>query len=132
MIKQILSEEYFNRKSKQKPDLKPLPPIFNPRPKFFVFGKISKQSNFLQLTQVADKAKKSEDGEEDYFGLVNPDKIVSNELNTIRVYETKNKYIKKPTIMKKPTRNKSSQNTLIDLVEDNYIDDARYFDDNRQ
>jgi hypothetical protein len=124
LIKQILSEEYFTKKPKEKHEIRPLPSVFNPRPKFFVFGKISKQTNFLQNEDKTDKIKL--DDEEDHFGLVKHDKIIANELNTIKVYQSHKKQIeKKSTMLRKPTK-KTSNDALIDL-DDNYINDPRYF-----
>jgi hypothetical protein len=124
LIKMILDDEYFSKKPKNKFEKKPLPPVFNPRPKFFVFNKISKQTPFLNHDELREKNKK--ENEEDYFGLVNPEKIISNELNTIKVYQSQKIIEKKPTFLKKPTK----AHGLIDL-EDNYLNDSRYFEEKK-
>jgi hypothetical protein len=131
LIQQILADEYFTKKPKNKKDIRPLPPIFNPRPKFFVFGKISKQTNFLQLKEKdgIEGKKKQDIDEEEYFGLVKPERIISNDLNTVQVYKTQKTFEKKPTFMRKPTK-KASNDGLIDL-EDNYIGDLKYFDEKK-
>jgi hypothetical protein len=135
LIKLIMTDEYFDKKKRNKKDVRPQPPVFNPRPKFFVFNRISKQSNFLQLNETSED-KPNDNEEEDQYGLVNPERIVSNELGTLRVYETKKSLVKKETLRKKPTRNISKRNSnegLIDLESGNelYVQDSKYFEEKK-